>query len=399
LNRYNFFSYYLKYNQTEQFLTDYENYFGTKVHSVYIYVDLQNCLKTQFYDDVILSMHQSAKYKEKSIPVVYDTIMFMARTREWFETKGIKTYFVLYWDEGSSLYHSHLDKGYKCRRKILKTSLPELMFKSGVSVLKFQKRILNEIAGNMNDVASVMLKNIDTDFIPHFILKENPNLTSDSGIINLLFSSDHDLFQTTKLGNNVFQYYKTSKDTLFISNKTILSKLIKKEISESFHNSWYDLVFTMGGCPGDDIPGIWPRVGWKTAYNYLITLHKCGISFEDHVNKIILGEQTQIDIKDIKNTTVMKKISDFNDPTSHVQERWRQNLFMMDYNVMHDYFTEKIDNRNAGITWEFRRNTIDKVRNIFINDNIIDNDELNEIMTTYHLTEGLEEICINLCKR
>ncbi|MCK9556059.1 hypothetical protein M0R36_09635 [bacterium] len=396
--RYNFFNYYLKYNITENFIKEYEKYYDTNVHSVYIFLDLQNCLKAQFYDDVILNMYQLAKYKEKSMPVVYDVLMFISRTREWFDSKNIKSFFIFYWDEGASLYHRHIDKTYKENRLITKSNLPIVKFESGKSVLKFQKRLLNEIAGNLKNVKTILSKDIDSDFVPYFVLKENPNLLEDKGIMNLLFTTDHDMYQATKLGTNVFQYFKTNKDSIFLSSKMILSALLDKPISDISQNNWFNDIFTLGGCRGDNISSVWKRCGWKTIYDMFLKLKDVGIDFEEHRKKVMCGEQTQIEVKNIKNISVIKKISEFNDIDSGLQTRWKNNIFLMDFEIMYKYFKNDIKNSNINLTWEFKKGIIEKTKDAINFNNKLKYDELLEIMDNYHDNEKLENICTNLCE-
>lgn len=395
--RWSYFGYYFKYTHLNAFLSEYQSYFDRKVKTVYIYIDLQNCLKTQFYDDAIQDMYKSVKFKEKFSPIVMDTFLYMARTRQYFKSIGINTKFIIYWDEGKTIYHTALLPSYKQARHSKSSVLPEIVLRTGLDSFKVQKRILTEITYNLYDCYALKLDNLESDFVPHFILKENKDLIDDKSNLHFLISADKDLYQTTFLGDNIFQYVRSGKNDFFVSKKSSLSSLLKKNDNDYSQDvDLWRFLFSIAGDPGDEVPSIIPRTGYITAYNMAKALKDIGINVENVLTDVVSNEQIKIPVSKINNTTIRKKISKIVSD-ENIISRWRENILLVLFDESYKFFKQEIKHDKIKITRSFKDEVIQKTKTIFDKNDTIEYNKLNNIMKKIHLIENLDPICQNLC--
>lgn len=391
--RWNFYGYYFKYNQLNDLLETYKNNVSD-IKTVNIFIDLQNALRTQYYDDSIQDGYYSVKSKERYSPIVFDTITYLARTRSFFDSKGIKSRFIIYWDEGKCVYHTSLLKDYKHNRYIKSTVLPDEVVKTGLAFFKMQKRILTELGNKLKDVYVIRMKNLETDFMPHFILKANPELLTDLTQVNFLISADKDLYQTTLLSKNVIQYVRAGKESFFINSSNAMKKLIKSK-DDNCDSNLLKCTFSIAGDPGDDIPSVLARTGYITAYKICEQLKNIDIDVNELISNVAQGEQIKIDLSKITNKTYRNKIQILMENV----ERWRDNIFLTLFDESYKYFNNEIKYDKIKVTSDYRRKVINIVKNIFTNkEDIINYNVLKETVNYIHRNEELDNICHVLCE-
>lgn len=395
MERYSQFGTYIKYKVFDEFLSVYENRYDRKVKTLHIFVDLQNCLKGQYYEDFILETYNGVVNKEKYSPIVYDTINFMSRTRSYFALKNIETKFIIYWDSGKSLYHTSIDKNYKSGRGVSSTTLPIEVFRTGLDAIKFQKKLLNKIANQLNGVHVVFLENIETDFVPHSILRTHKNLIEDKSNLNLLLSADKDLFQTVLLGDNVFQYVKINSNWVdIISKNKVVSNLIKKSYGAEL-SDYFMVLFTLGGDGGDDIPSVIPRKRYLSLYSFV---REYKDELKSFINDLIYTKQFKIlDIS--KATGPQKKIVSLLNNDESIRERWIDNYFLMSFDILHEFINNKVNyTKLKHLTSDYKTKINKAIIEVFDNTDSISFNELQSIMEYCHNMESIDSSCINLCK-
>jgi len=393
--RYSQFGTYIKYKIFDEFLSAYETHHDRKVKSLHIFIDLQNCLKGQYYEDFILETYNGVINKEKYSPIVYDTIAFMSRTRAYFALKNIETKFIIYWDSGKSLYHTSVDKKYKCGRGVSSTTLPMEVFQTGLDAIKFQKKVLNKIVNQLDGVHVIFLENIETDFIPHSILRTHKNLIEDKSNLNLLLSADKDLFQTVLLGDNIFQYVKINSNWIdIISKNKVINNLVKKDYGTELVD-YFMVLFTLGGDGGDDVPSVMPRKRYLSLYPFVKEYKD---ELKSFIHDLIYTKQFKnLDISRAKGPQ-KKMVSLLNDDEA-IRERWVDNYFLMSFDMLHEFINDDINySKLKHLTSEYKSKINDAVINVFNNDNLLSFDELRSIMEYCHNMEDIDSSCINLCK-
>jgi len=398
LSRWSYFGYYFKYSLLKNLIDEYQKKFNIKVESAYIYIDLQNALRTQFYDDAINDAYQGAINKERSMPIVYDTIHFLSRTKMWFESIGISPVFVIYWDEGKSIFHNNIDKNYKASRAQTSTVLPMEVFKTGCNAMKFQKKVLTELCKELKGVYCVKLKDMESDMVPHCILRCYPDLLTNPKNMNFLVSNDKDLLQTVLMGTNVFQYFKCNTNNyVYVTRKMVLEHLLKKEVTEESQNYWFNPIFTLGGDGGDDVPSVFPKVRYLTVYKWITDLMLHNNNIFEIMDSVRKGEQIKTISLNGLSASSIKLAHLFNTDQQYAQ-RWRDNMFLMSFDVMMDYILDRINHKSLSLTFEFKKTMLETFQTIFKKDHILKFPDLEKIMRDFHPAEYLEETCKTLCE-
>ena len=295
---------------------------NNKFKTVTFYLDVPS-ISYGIYSSRVIKNNFFLNYKDCWFDEIISYIDWL---RERF--KKYEPLFILFYDRGAYEYHLSIYPDYKQNRNELEYLTVDKNFsidlKNGIQFLKqyTYKRLLE--LNNENDIISVYLDKEEADIVPHYFIKENFLDVQDNENLNLILSSDKDLFQSLKIKpKNIFQIVKRKKSGKFyteiISHRAALEKLIKKEISEDlkeFYNSnWISYFLSVGGDKSDNIPSI-PKIGYKTFFNLLlkneVKIPDWDLIFEkieklNNYRKIILKNFKLVDFdKILKNEKISK---------------------------------------------------------------------------------------------
>jgi len=227
----------------------------------------------------------SSKIISNSFLLNYKNVWFdeIINCIEWLKNK-FKKYdplFILFYDKGVYSYHLEIYPEYKSNRNeygiITKNKYFSIDLKHGIQYLKnytFEKLLeLNKF----DDIISVYLEYEEADIIPYYFLKNNFLNLLDTENLNIILSTDKDLFQNMKISpHNIIQIINKRENgkfvTKIINNENAIDELIKKKRKNERINlvsNWISYFLSVGGDKSDNIPSV-PRIGYKTFYNLLM---------------------------------------------------------------------------------------------------------------------------------
>jgi len=186
-------------------------------------------------------------------------------------------YIVIFADSGDSKYHRQLDNEYKINRTgFVRTSDNEFTSTDLINLLMHIKKKTYrqpfELQSKLSNVSFIYLNSIETDFVPHYVIKHNFLETLEPDNINIILSVDKDLLQTTKFKNTyqlIINYStKTKKSfTYLYDNDNAYKYLIKDEDKNNRYqlsSEYIPTVLAIAGDQSDNIKGI-KGYGYKKA--------------------------------------------------------------------------------------------------------------------------------------
>lgn len=291
----NVISYYPTYSLLDSILS------YSKSEVVNIYVDLKNIAKSLFLEDVAINLVESTKISNRIDASLFSSLLeFLGFHKEYSLKREVDIKFYIFYEMGESFYHLNINKNYKSSRKI--DRLPgldkvgkQLFTKINQNNLKLIERAFNKIP----NIKVICLEHFEADFIPYYLIKNS--LVRDG--CHIIYSTDHDMYQTMRLGENIFQYARgndvQSKRKIIMKNQIMKNYLkFDNEISDEY----FILSMAVLGDKNDDVPKV-KRIGPKTIPKIIDQLVKC-VGGMDNLysniinNKPIFGANIENEIDD-----------------------------------------------------------------------------------------------------
>jgi len=239
------------------------------------FVDIQN-ISRGLYSSKSLEYY----YYSKDSNLYFEEII---RYINWLYSKFKKyePYIVIFADSGKSKYHHMINEDYKAHRRDGSfftgvSNTTEFTSADLLNILIHLKKVtyekLFEYQAKTDYMSFIYLHLLETDFIPHYIIRNNLIETNTDDNINILLSVDKDILQTTKFKNTyqlIIRYHMSNKktETLLFDNSTAYKYLIKdldKKGKYQIGAEYIPLILAIAGDSSDNIQGI-KGYGYKKA--------------------------------------------------------------------------------------------------------------------------------------
>lgn len=258
-------TYYPQYSILDEFTSD------PKVDEIIIYVDIRNCLKSIYMEEVIHDLVESTnKYKKIDTSIISSLLSFISFHKKYAKKRGKKITTILFFETGRSYYHENINSKYKSTRKIgslftLNEIDRDLFFNIIRRNLMFSERLFN----GFPDVHVVKLENFEADFIPYYMIKNNVLVDETKGYVHVTYSGDKDLMQISSLklnnGESVV-YNRNKKPGIILRDEDVMSNYFKTNVD--FPSVYLPLVMSILGDKVDDVDKI-EKIGPKTCIKFL----------------------------------------------------------------------------------------------------------------------------------
>ncbi len=240
--------YYPTYNILDEVVSS-KNY-----KNINIFIDLKNNLQTTFLEFAVKNIIENSKASNYYDTSIFSSVIsFLGFHKLYALKRGLNINFYIFFETGQSYYHIHLHKDYKKSRHVggnlFGLDLEDRdLFKSVLySNFLMTEKALNRVP----NVFVVHLQNLEADFVPYYLIKRK-KILQDENTVNLIYSTDHDLYQCVDENTFVFfRHYKTKK---IIKKGQVLSEYLK--IESDIPDEYLPFAMSIIGDSGDDIDGI-----------------------------------------------------------------------------------------------------------------------------------------------
>jgi len=277
----NVISYYPTYSLLDSILS------YSKSDTLNIYIDLKNVAKSLFIEDVVKNLIESTKRSRRIDSSIFTSLLnYIAFHKEYSLKREVDIKFYIFYEIGESFYHLNINKDYKSNRKI--DRLPgldkvgkKLFTKISQNNLKLIERVFNRIP----NVKVLCLEHFEADFIPYYLIKNS--LVEDA--CDIIYSTDHDMFQTLILKENIFQYARgndpSSKRKIVMKNQ-VMKTFLKMDVD--FPDEYLPLSMSVMGDKGDNVPKV-KGIGPKTLPKIIDQLVKYVGGIDNLYSNVISG--------------------------------------------------------------------------------------------------------------
>lgn len=252
----NVISYYPTYGILDQILSYSNNY-----KTINLFIDLRNILNCLFLKEFVINIIESTKHsKFIDTSILESIISFLAFHKKYATKRGLDIKFYLFMESGHSYYHTNIDKNYKSNRKIDDLfGLDKVDKDLFVSVVQNNLRLSEKVINKIPNCKIFLLQNFEADMIPFFLIKNS--LIPMEDVCHIIYSNDHDLFQTISLGSNIYQFAKSGQKRKIIKKNEVMSTYLK--FKNNIPDKYLPLVMAVLGDKGDNVPKI-KNIGPKT---------------------------------------------------------------------------------------------------------------------------------------
>jgi len=219
------------------------------------YFDLKNNLQTLYLEHAIKNIVEaSCKSKFIDTSIFNSVLSFLAFHKLYALKRKIKANFFIFFESGVSYYHTNICKQYKVSRRIddlygLDREKRDKFFE----VFQKNLELVEKACNRMPRIKVIRLQNLDADFIPHYLIRNNL-VSIEPSSTHIIYSNDHDLMQSVDAGENVFIFQKSGKSKKLIKKNEATKIYLKSQ--KDFPDSYLPLIFSVVGDPGDDISGV-----------------------------------------------------------------------------------------------------------------------------------------------
>jgi 5'-3' exonuclease len=269
-----------------------------KINHLNIFVDLKGCLRNIYMEDIIAQIYQISKENGISYFILDSIMNFITTINRWLVTDDIPfTFdFIFFWESGGSIPHNLDSKGvYKLNRNnMVFKIIDKQIYKEFSKVKELNFRMFEKIGPHIPRVNIVSLKSIEADFIPYYLIKYSDSELINDNSVNLILSSDKDMFQGLDLPNT-YQYIKKSSrssdnNDYIISGDGYFPLYFKnlKGLEDFIPADLFSFILSIQGDSSDNVNGF-KRYGPKKSYEVINKLLKSGTLRKVTMEQIIDG--------------------------------------------------------------------------------------------------------------
>ena len=218
-----------------------------------IFIDLKNALQTTYMQHAIVNIVESSKKSKYLDTSIFSSLIaFLGFHKIYSHKRGIDIKFVVFFETGHSYYHKNISKQYKISRKVddlygLDRVDRELFYKA----LHGNFNLIEKACNLLPDISVVKVPNLEADFVPYYLLTRH-KIPCDEVTGNIIYSNDHDMWQTTS--DNTFIYSKSAKSKKIIKSGKIMDLFLRRKTK--INDSFLPLAMSVIGDVGDDVYGV-----------------------------------------------------------------------------------------------------------------------------------------------
>lgn len=314
-----------------------------------LYFDVKNIISGLHRDEDIIHIIEQFKTGQDKTKIAKTVIFLANHYARYFKQRNVEYELIFFDDRGVSNYHHNLNKEYKANRKRSKVKLSDIfldeksLLENFANIYDKNIGILNSMFKHMDNISFINLTNLESDFIPYFLIKEeymDENNKKPSNKYNhIIFGNDKDFLQLLTF-NNIYQICRRGKnfDYEIISKETAMKNFIKDDskIKTLKNPRFIPILLTIGGDTIDNVPGV-PTFGYLTAYKFLNELYEQNI-ITDYDSDIIsflskLKEYMKISKKYAESIQAKKIIS--------YEDRLFTNFKLVSFKELYEHLTYK----------------------------------------------------------
>lgn len=287
LHNTNLISLYPKYTYLKSFLkVEQEMNYKNRLN---VFFDMKNLLGLSFMEQIMAGLYNNSQvYNLTDMSIFVSFMNHLKRMKEFLYQFYPVVNFIYFMDNGESKYHKHHHIGYKANRTVT-TKLTEDVVKGFMEIYHTNLNITKKVMNKIKDAYLVCLEQLESDFIPYYVINEMNDISDSS--INIVFSNDKDMYQCINLDNTYCYVKNYSKKTDYILTK---ENAVKYYLKDKTLNGdvigvlkYFDLLLALAGDTSDGIDGI-KGVGPKSAYKIIIHLLQEKILPQD--NKLFIRQ-------------------------------------------------------------------------------------------------------------
>jgi hypothetical protein len=273
--------YYPKYSVLDEVVA------RNQYHKLIIYIDLKNCLKGIYLKDIVVNILESSNSTQFIDTSIFSSLIsFIAYHKMYAHKRGVSFDFIIFFEMGTSSYHQNIDKNYKRSRTLddffgLKREKRERF----TEILQANFQLIERACNRMPHIKVIRIPRLEADFIPYYLITRN--LTSnDEKVAHVLYSSDHDMWQT--ISEHCYVYFRSASMKTIIKKNEGLTKYIKSETK--YPDEYIPLALSIIGDLGDDVYGI-SGIGPKGFLKVIDEFVKIFGNMKNIYDKIEKGEE------------------------------------------------------------------------------------------------------------
>lgn len=265
--------YYLKYVVPDKLIFD--KLIEKQYKNIIFYIDMMS-ISRGYFNKQVATLEICSYSEKRELPTLFisELKQFLSRLYNLYAQYSPK--FIIFYDSGHENQNRNFSSTYKADsggglNAILEDD--ELQLFRQIKQYYFEQ--VNE-KFNVKNVSKVLyLKNIETDYIPYFVLDNNLLNSNDPSIANIILSVDKDLLQICEF-DNAYQaisvYLKSESrisSTLYDKDNAI--EYIFKNFKRGFLTAKYiPLILALAGDKADQIPNLFKGLGFAKAIDLIL---------------------------------------------------------------------------------------------------------------------------------
>lgn len=329
-------SYYPTYSILDEIIS-YNEY-----DTLYLYIDLKNCLQSIYMEHTIVNLIESTKLTNIHDPSVFISLLsFLSFHKIYASKRNIKIKFFIFYESGRSYYHQSICKKYKISRRIDDLyGLDAVDRELFVDIMRSNFILIERGCGRMPNVKILRLLNMEADFVPYYLTTRKLVETTPN-IAHVVYSNDHDLVQF--IGDHKYVFRKVPRRKEIIKKKGGMKVQLHRDCG--LDDDLQPLAIAIMGDPGDDVDGI-KGIGPKRFLDNAPELIKMVGGMNQLYENVMNGSKIFNPTGIIKNKYInnILKIEEKNGLIS-------KNLKLVSFEIMSRYFhdpntTEKLERKN-----------------------------------------------------
>jgi len=264
-----------------------------------IYMDLKNNLQTLYMEHTIKNIVENTIRSNVSDSSIFSAIIsFLAFHKLYAIKRQLKINIFIFFETGTSVYHTNIRKKYKISRRIddlygLEREKRELFFDVCQKNLKLAERACNKLP----NIKLFRLQHLEADFIPYYLISRNLVDKSDK-TAHVVYSNDHDLLQCLTAGEHVYMFQKAFKTKRIVRRGQGMKSCLK--IDNPHPDDYIPFAMAIMGDSGDDVDGV-KGVGPKRASDMLEKAVNM-VGGMDQLYDMIMAEKPIFDLTGYRNS-------------------------------------------------------------------------------------------------
>jgi hypothetical protein len=244
-------NYYPKQHLLDELLTANPN-----CDHINFFMDLKNIMQTVYLEFAVRYMINDSKEKGSVSSWIFESfIAYIGFHKDYVMSRGKTCNFYVFFETGDSGYHKRLDKRYKANRSIDKAfGLEEHEMRFNREIWQKNLILIEKAGSKLPDVTVFHMKNLEADFIPYYLMSRN-KVNMSENVLNITYSTDHDLYQNTLVGDKSYTYWRRRQEFKIFDKHKIVKNFSgdKKTMKEFADCKYYPLLIAMCGDPGDNV--------------------------------------------------------------------------------------------------------------------------------------------------